>query len=56
MLDSSSYYSSAEELWMYILIGLPKQKHSPKVVLEKSYYEKFHKIYGRESLMKSCLS
>ena len=27
-----------------------KQKHSPKVVLEKSCSEKFHKLYSKESL------
>ena len=35
---------------------LPKQKHSPKVVLEKSCPEKFRKIYREGPLMKSFLS
>ena len=35
---------------------LPKQKHSPKVVLEKSCPEKFCKIYREGPLMKSFLS
>ena len=38
-----------------VLIWLPKQKHSPKVALERSCSEKFHKFHWKKPFMKSFL-